>query len=194
MEYEKDSRAQEIVRKHVWFSMIAGAVPIPLVDIAAVTGIQIDLIRKLADHYSAEYDREKGKVVATALIGTVLGASLGRAGASVVKAVPGIGTILGIGSQAVLAGASTYALGRVFSYHFARGGNVFDFDVDTMRNMFRDFFRSGKTVARNMRKKPGRTDILDTLDKLKELKDSGAITQKEYEETKKELLEKLKNM
>ena len=40
--------------------MIAGAIPVPLVDIAAVTAIQLDLIKELADHYDVDYSRERG--------------------------------------------------------------------------------------------------------------------------------------
>jgi hypothetical protein len=33
----------------------------------------------------------------------------------------------------VLAGASTYALGKVFQYHFENGGTIYNFDVDKMK-------------------------------------------------------------
>jgi uncharacterized protein (DUF697 family) len=191
---EKAEDVEKLIRRHVGFAMAAGAIPIPLVDIVAVTAIQLDLMKELAHQYNVDYSRERGKVLATALIGTTVGNLLGRAGASAIKAIPGIGTILGIGSMAVLAGASTFALGKIFEHHFKGGGTLFDFDVEAMKDKFRDFFKRGKTVAEEIRRNPKREDIVETIAKLQELKNSGAITEKEYESTKKELLAKLKEL
>ena len=41
--------ADKIVRSHVIWSMGAGLIPVPLFDLAAVTAIQIDLLKQLAD-------------------------------------------------------------------------------------------------------------------------------------------------
>ncbi len=194
MDTEQNISIDTIIRRHVIFSMIAGTIPVPIVDIAAITAIQIDLIKDLARAYEVDFSEERGKAVATALIGTTVGNIIGRAGASLVKAIPGVGTLLGIGSMAVLAGASTYALGKVFDYHFREGGNLSDFDVDKMKQMFRDFFESGKKVVKEMRSKPSKEEIFGTIEKLKELKEDGTITEEEFERTKAGLLNKLKNL
>ena len=114
-------------------------------------------------------------------------------GASALKIVPGIGTILGIGSQVILAGASTYAIGKIFQNHFQNDGNLFDFNVDSMISKFEEFLESGKIVAEEKQKNTDKNDILETIDKLKELKDKGVITEAEFNKTKKELLDKLKS-
>ena len=173
---ERDESLDRTIRRHVGFAMVAGAIPIPLVDIAAVTAIQLDLIKELARHYEVDYSKERGKVLATTLIGTTAGNLIGRAGASAIKAIPGIGTILGIGSMAIFAGASTYALGKVFEHHFKEGGDLFDLDVEKWKGKFKDFFNRGKSVAEDMRKNPNREDIVATIEKLQGLKESGAIT------------------
>ena len=36
-----------------------------------------------------------------------------------------------------MAGASTWAMGKVFTQHFATGGTLLDFDPDTMREHFK---------------------------------------------------------
>jgi len=43
---EKD--VEKIIYDHVGFSMIAGAIPIPVLDLLAVSAIQFDMIRQLA--------------------------------------------------------------------------------------------------------------------------------------------------
>ena len=95
-------------------------VPIPLIDIAAVTAVQIDMLRQIATVYGANYDASKGKAFASALAGS----TFARIGASVVKALPGIGTVVGGVSMSVLSGASTYAVGTVAIGVFESGGRL----------------------------------------------------------------------
>ena len=44
--------------------------------------------------------------------------------------IPGIGWMAGMISLPVVAGASTYAVGRVFQRHFEGGGSVYDIGVE----------------------------------------------------------------
>lgn len=183
----KGEKTEKIILSHVIYSMTAGAIPIPLADIAAVTAIQLDMIRQIAGEYGAEYDNDSGK----SLVSALAGATLARLGASVVKAIPGIGTALGIGTQVILSGAATYALGKVFDAHFSSRGSIFDFNTDKMKEKYNEFLEKGKEVAGKLKKESKSEDIPATLEKLRKLKESGAITEEEYEETKKKLLQKM---
>jgi uncharacterized protein (DUF697 family) len=153
-----NEKVEAIIRQHVGFSMIAGAVPAPVIDIVAITAIQIDMLRQLADAYHVKFEEERGKSIAASLMGATAGTFLGRVGASVVKIVPGIGWLLGIGSQVILAGASTYAIGKVFQAHFSEGGTLFNFDIDAMMKPLREFFEQGKNVAEKMKAEKEATD------------------------------------
>ena len=93
----KQEQANRIINEHATFSLIGGAIPIPIVDLVAVTAIQLDMLQKLAELYEVNFNSERGKFLVSALIGSTLGTSIGRVGASAVKGIPGIGTILGIG-------------------------------------------------------------------------------------------------
>ncbi len=184
---QTEEKIEKIIHSHVIYSMTAGAIPIPLADIAAVTAIQLDMIRQIAGEYGAEYDNDSGK----SLVSSLAGATLARLGASMVKAIPGVGTVLGIGTQIMLSGAATYALGKVFDAHFSNRGSIFDFNTDKMKEKYNEFLEKGKEVAGKLKKDSRSEDIPGTLEKLKKLKDSGAITEEEYEETKKKLLQKM---
>lgn len=182
---------EKIIRQHVAFGMAAGAIPIPIVDIAAITAIQMDMLRQLANRYSVDFNEERGKSLVSAILGATVGSMLGKFGASAVKAVPGIGTALGIGSQVIFAGASTYSLGKVFQNHFEADGTLFDVDLESMQKKFTDFFKQGKDVASEMQRKQSSDDIIATIEKLKKLRDAGAISEEEFDATKKALLKKL---
>ena len=182
-----DDKVQEIIQNHIVFSMIAGAIPLPLADIAAVTAIQLDMIKQIAKHRSVDYDENLGKSFATSLAG----ATFAKVGASLIKSIPGIGTILGIGTQVVLSGASTYALGNISDNHFSQGGTLLNFNIDKVKSKYNELVARGKDLARNLKKELKKDDTYRTLEKLKALKDNGSITEQEYEATKKKLLEKI---
>ena len=184
-------RSDAIIKQHVTFSMIAGAIPFPIVDIVAVTAIQMDMLKQLAATYGVDFNVERCKSLATSIMGATLGSFIGRLGASALKAIPGIGTLLGIGSQVVFAGASTFALGKVFQAHFESNGDLLTINLDEMKNQFEEFLKKGKKFAENLKGKQKEEDVFATIEKLKDLKDKGVITEKEFESTKKELLEKI---
>lgn len=186
-EGSENEKVEKIILSHVVYSMTAGAIPLPLADIAAVTAIQLDMIRQIAAQHGAAYDNDAGK----SLITSLAGATLARLGASAIKAIPGVGTVMGIGAQVILSGASTYALGRVFDSHFSGRGSIFDVNVESMKKAYQDMLEKGREVASGLRKSSGNGDIPGTIEKLRALRDSGAITEEEFEQTKKKLLEKL---
>lgn len=186
---ETKNDIDKIITSHLIYSMTAGAIPVPVVDFVAITAIQIDMIKQIADFHGADYDKDKGKSLASSLVGT----SLAKIGASAAKSIPGIGTLLGISSQVIFAGASTYALGRVFDSHFSESKSLVDFDINSMKNKYKQFMEKGKEISKDLKKKQKTEDIFNTIEKLKALKESGAITEKDFERTKNDLLEKIKN-
>lgn len=187
----KNEEADKIINNHLTFAMVAGAIPVPLADVAAVTAIQMDMLSQLAKLYEVDFSKETGKSLVASLVGTSVGTSLGRMGASAVKAIPGIGTILGIGSQVVLSGATTFAIGKVFQGHFQQEGSVVDFSVQAVKEKFEELLNIGKNVAKEKNENQSEEEIMATIAKLSELQKSGAITEAEFKKTKTELLAKL---
>jgi len=102
------ARADELISEHVAGSAAAAAIPIPIVDLIAVTAVQLSLLRKLARLYGARVDVGAQGALAIGL----LGAALPRAAASALKILPGIGSIGGAVAQIALSGAATWALAQ----------------------------------------------------------------------------------
>ncbi len=196
--------ANGVIKNHMIWSMGAGFIPVPIADFFAVSAIQLDMIRQLSKIYEINFKETEGKAIITSLTG----ASLARLGASAVKFIPGVGTVLGTLSLAVLSGASTYALGEVFKKHFETGGTFLDFDPSRLKNYYNEKFEKGKELARELKKQhdEGKTDFVSTasaesatestmspslVDKLKELvqmKADGVINEEEFEALKKKLI------
>jgi hypothetical protein len=123
------------------------------------------------------------------------GSSLARMGARVVKLIPGVGSVLGGVTLAVLSGASTYALGEVFKKHFETGGTFLDFDVERLKKFYNEKFEKGKQVAEELRKNQEKTetsadqsDVITQLQQLAKLKEDGILTEEEFLELKKKII------
>ena len=157
-ENERLGQAQAIVKNHVIGSMGISLVPIPLVDLVALSGIQIKMLHALARLYRVPFSENLGKSLIVSLVGGIMPTSTAMTLASLAKAIPGLGTATGMISVSVLGGATTYAIGNVFMQHFESGGTLLDFDPKTMRDYFASKLREGKQVATNLRQKPETSD------------------------------------
>ncbi|MCH9697813.1 MAG: YcjF family protein [Gammaproteobacteria bacterium] len=144
--------AQELVRKSMYASMAAGLVPVPIFDFVAVTGIQIEMIRRLSHIYGIKFMEEKGKKALGALIGGSFPSSVAPIFAGLTKMVPVIGTTVGALSLPLVAGASTYAVGKVFIQHFESGGTFLTFDPEQVREYYSEQYKEGKSAASSAKK------------------------------------------
>jgi len=183
------TQADAIIRSHVLWAMGGGLIPIPLVDFAAVTAVQLEMLQQLAELYGVDYSRSKGKTFVSALTGT----TVARLGASFIKAIPGVGTILGGLSMSVASGASTYAVGQVAINHFANAGTLSDFVEDQLKRAYDVAFERGKTYVSDLEteKQAEAADVYQTLEKLGKLKEQGILTEEEFQTKKQELLSRL---
>ena len=133
--------ARQIVNQYTVYGAASGLLPLPGLDVAAIVGTQIKMIAELAQLYDKPFAEHAVKGYVAALLGGVLPVSgFTAAFGSAVKAVPGIGTLLGMFVMPGVAGASTWAVGKIFAAHFESGGDLADFNVDAARERFRHEF------------------------------------------------------
>jgi len=179
-------QANEILRQHVLWATGAGLVPIPVLDIAAVTGVQLDMVNRLARVYHVDYTESLGKSLLSALAGS----SLARLGASGLKFIPVVGTALGVVSMSALSGAATYAVGMVFIHHFESGGTLEDFNINSYRNAYEGYFQKGKEAIKNTPSTDTAQakDAYTRLEQLNKLREKGVVTEEEFQAKKKQLL------
>jgi len=95
----------------------AGALPIPLVDMIALSGIQTRMVYHLAQLYGQPLSGKRFLEIA----GTLgLGMLIRQAGRELLKVVPFLGSVLGSVASGALAGASTFALGKAFCFYYQK--------------------------------------------------------------------------
>jgi uncharacterized protein (DUF697 family) len=145
---DKEVTAQEIVKKHSMYAAGAGLIPFPVVDFAAITALQLKMLRDLGKVYDQPFEKDKVKPIVGALIGGYSSTKIGYGvGGSLMKSVPVLGQAFGLVSVPAFAAALTWAVGKVFIMHFASGGTFLDFNPDKMREHFAKAAEEGRTAA-----------------------------------------------
>ena len=140
----RDELASHLVDRLSLWSGAAGLIPIPLVDMAAVGGVQLQMLRRLSEIYGVPFSENRGKSIIASLAGAVIPASTATTTAvgvgSLVKSFPGVGTAIGALTMPVFSAGATYVIGKVFIQHFASGGTLLDFNPPD----YREFIKAQK--------------------------------------------------
>jgi uncharacterized protein (DUF697 family) len=138
----KEETAGKLVDRFAIWSGVAGLIPLPVVDVLAVGGLQVQMLRRLSQIYDVEFYQNRGKALIAALAGTMIPATSGMGAASALKAVPILGMLAsGFVMPALSAGAS-FAIGKAFIQHFESGGTLLDFNPPD----YRDFVKAQKEM------------------------------------------------
>ena len=144
----RTARLDKLRRNHVLTAMGVGLVPIPIVDVIGVTGVGVDLIKKLSEEFGdRQYNREKVRSLLTALLAGLLPVAIGGAVISLLKVVPLIGSTAGAVAMPALFGGAIYAVHNVFVEHYENGGTILDFDPVRFKSRFKEEFTKGKVHA-----------------------------------------------
>jgi uncharacterized protein (DUF697 family) len=143
----REEMASKLVERFALWSGVAGLIPVPLVDVATVGGLQIQMVRRISQIYDVGFSENRGKALIASIVGSLIPATSGIGAASMLKAVPIIGTIAGGFMMPVLSAGATYAIGKAFIQHFATGGTLLDFNPPDYREFIkrqRDMWDSRK--------------------------------------------------
>lgn len=138
-------QADKITRRFVWWSAGGGLLPIPLIDLTAIYAAQVTMITQMSKVYGITFSEHKFKNILLPLFGAlgIMPVATGLL-ASAVKVIPGVGHVVSGLSLPAMAGAITYATGKIFTAHFEAGGTLLDFNADAMKEHYQKLFEEGK--------------------------------------------------
>jgi uncharacterized protein (DUF697 family) len=139
---QRDQLAAKLVDRFAIWSGVAGLVPIPVVDVLAVGGLQLQMLRRLSQIYGVDFSENRGKALIAALAGCMIPATSGMGAASALKAVPVINILAAGFIMPVLSAGATYAIGKAFVQHFESGGTLLDFNPPD----YREFVKAQKEM------------------------------------------------
>src|SRR6185295_5837131 len=73
---ERDEAASHLVDRFSMWSGAAGLIPLPFVDVIAVGGVQLQMLRRLSEIYGVPFTENRGKSLIASLAGSLLPASV----------------------------------------------------------------------------------------------------------------------
>ena len=212
--------SENVIRNHVLWSMGAGAfIPVPFLDSLGVAAIQLDMVRQLSRVYNIDFEDTKYKAIVSAILGTFLARAGAKsliklipiAGSYIGGAAMGIlsgastftlgelfknhfengGTMLDIDID---------RMKRQFSEKFEKNKDVVKKIKDEHEKQRAEGKGEGGFSTPVVDENSGEpiTDesdaamsIADELKKLAELKDAGVISETEFNQLKKNLIDKM---
>jgi len=141
----KLTRVGEIISSSVKWSAAAGLVPFPVLDLVALGAVQTRMLMDLSAVYDQPFGKEAANSIVSVLLGTLIpGAAAGAVMGSAVKFAPVGGTLTGMASMAAFSAAASYAVGKVFARHLARGGKPGTFSASAIKEDLKAEFKGAK--------------------------------------------------
>ena len=120
----QDMYARESLPHILGYSSLAasaGAVPVPILDLVLLSGIQSRMIYHLAKLYGQPMDGKRFLEIAGGMgLGALARQATRMTVVELLKLIPFVGSVMGAMAGAALAYASTFALGKAFCYYYRR--------------------------------------------------------------------------
>jgi len=143
--HKRRLEANACIQNHVITAMGFGLIPSALLDVIAITGIEVKMIRDLAGLYDVPIPRQLlAYKLLLSLIGSVGIVYFSNKMQSTLKELPLIGHILYIGAFSLSGGAAIYAIGKIFQKHYESGEIFLNSDNKILRDYFLSKYREGK--------------------------------------------------
>jgi uncharacterized protein (DUF697 family) len=144
----RDRLADKIIRENVLWATGGSLIPVPTLDVVAITVVELKMLRELAQLYEVPFREDQVKSILVSVMTGIGAPAFGAAiGSSVFKFIPVAGLLIGWAATSGVTAAFTYAVGKLFLQHFASGGTFLDFDPEKVRGHFARQFEEGKLIA-----------------------------------------------
>ncbi len=143
--WDRQRVAMSLVNRHAAMAAGSGLIPVVVLDMVALTGIELNLIKRLCELYGVKFSRQLGLNIVASLLAGAVPVALLTMTASLVKIIPGLGHIAGSAAMVVNGGAMVYAIGAVMVRHFESGGDLLNFDAKAAKAYFKQQMEAQKS-------------------------------------------------
>jgi uncharacterized protein (DUF697 family) len=123
------ARALRIVDRYAVYSAVGGIVPLPLVNVAGITGLIVRMVKVLADHYGVAFEKDRARAIVVGFVAGVMPSGLGSIASSTLTYLMPHSALAGLAVSSVTAAACTRSIGRIFVEHFENGATLADLRV-----------------------------------------------------------------
>jgi len=125
-----------IVHRYVGVSAVAGLITLPVLDVAALGGVHITLIKELSAFYGHEFSEHAARNILIAVTASLLPGAIGSVlGRKALRVLPFVSHAAGMLTMSAFSAAVSYALGRVIIRHFEAGGTLDSFNPEHLHRL-----------------------------------------------------------
>jgi uncharacterized protein (DUF697 family) len=173
---EKERAIRDVKQVGATAAAAVSIQPIPLLDLALVSPIQVLMVQAIGRVHGHKLDRRSILEILSTFGASILAQNAIMAAA---KFIPFAGWVL----SASMAYALTYAVGEVSDHYFRTGRGA---RPEELKEMFDRVYKQKRSEKVSQHKADG--TLKDKLEQLGEARKSGLITEEEYEKKKEDLL------
>lgn len=129
--------AMKIVRRYAATSAAAGLISVPVLDVTALGGVHVALIKRLTEYYGAEFSEHTARNIVIAIAASLVPGAIGSIlGNRALRMLPYVSHAAGLLTMSAFSAAASYALGLVFIRHFEGGGTLDSFNIENLHHVF----------------------------------------------------------
>ena len=173
---EKQASVKEVIGACAIAAGVVTVQPLPLLDIALLTPIQIAMVRAIGRIHGFSLDQKAIMEILSAFGASLVAQAAILAGA---KFVPIFGWAVAI----AMAYALTYAIGEVSDFYFKNGRGVSN---DELQDRFKQVYKEKKAEKESEIR--GNKSLKKKLEALKKAKEDGILSEEEFEKKKAEVM------
>ena len=140
----KEQQADAIIRRYALYGTAAGIIPSFGLDVAALTAIQVKMIRDLAELYEYDVNDQMIRMTITTGVTALGGRLLTGIAASITRAFSPLKFLIGGATQAALSGFTTAEIGKIYQARLSSGQNPADITVSEIVNHIVQQVQEGK--------------------------------------------------
>ena len=127
-------RAEGIVERHANYSALGGIIPLPILNVGAVTTIIVRMVKALSRVYGVPFEQDRARAIVLGLIGGLTPAAASTMTAStLLYLIPG-SNLVGLAVSSVTASTCTRKIGWIVVDHFENGATLADFRLPHAAN------------------------------------------------------------
>lgn len=118
-----------IVYRYMSISAGAALIPFAGVDVLALAGIHVALIKELCEHYDIDFTEHTARNVLIGVAGSIVPATVGSIlGRKILGMLPVANAVFGWALMSAGSAAFSYGIGMLFIEHFEGGGTLLSLD------------------------------------------------------------------
>jgi uncharacterized protein (DUF697 family) len=126
--------ADALIKRYALYGTATGLIPTFGLDVAALTAVQVKMIKDLADIYGYDIDDQMVRTTITTGVTALIGRLVTGLATSLTKAIAPLKFLVGGATQAALSGFMTAEIGKIYQARLSSGQNPSDITVSEIIN------------------------------------------------------------